>query len=95
MSKNATRAQFAEIFANSLPEGALTSINDVEDGAIPDVPMTELCASHVYKLYRAGILAGGDARGTFSPNSYITRQECATIVARMAESNSRVSFTLG
>ena len=57
--------------------------------------MTEAYASHAYKLYRAGILAGGDARGTFSPNSYITSQECAAIVARMAESSSRVSFTPG
>lgn len=74
---------------------ALAAMNDVEDGAIPDVPMTEAYASHVYKLFRAGILAGGDVRGTFSPNSYITRQECASIVGRMAESNNRVSFTLG
>lgn len=95
VNKNATRAQFAEIFANSLPEEALAAVNDVDDGAIPDVPMTEAYAGHVYKLYRAGILAGGDARGTFSPNSYITRQECAAIVSRMAESNSRISFTLG
>ena len=51
-------------------------------------------ASPVYKLYRAGILTGGDAKGTFSPLTYITRAECATIVARMADSDNRVEFTL-
>ena len=95
VNKNATRAQFAEIFSNALPDEALEAVNDVTDGAIPDVPMTAIYASHVYKLYRAGILTGGDATGSFSPDSYITRQEAATIVARMAESSNRVSFSLG
>lgn len=94
VTKNATRAQFAEIFANALPEEALAPANDVVDGAIPDVPMTEAYAAHVYKLYRAGILNGSDVNGTFFPASYITRQEAATIVSRMAESGNRKTFTL-
>lgn len=94
VSKNATRAQVAEIFANALPEEALAPTNDVTDGAIPDVPMSESYASHVYKLYRAGIFTGGDVTGSFFPYTYITRQESATIVARIAESSNRLSFTL-
>lgn len=94
VTQNATRAQFAEVFANSLPAEALSSINSIADGRIPDVPMTANYASAVYKLYRAGILAGGDATGTFSPSSFISRVEAAAITARMAESNSRVSFSL-
>lgn len=90
----ATRAQFAEIFANSLPADALSPINNIADGKIPDVPMSANYASAVYKLYRAGILAGGDATGTFSPFSYISRVEAAAIVSRMAESNSRRTFSL-
>lgn len=93
--KKATRAQFAEIFANALPDEALPPISTVADGAIPDVPMSAAYASHVYKLYRAGILTGNDAAGTFSPGSSITRQEAAALVSRMARSNSRKSFTLG
>lgn len=92
VTRNATRAQFAEIFANALPDEALSPINTVSK--IPDVPSSAYYASHVYKLYRAGILSGGDANGTFSPDSYITRQEAAAIVSRMAESSSRVKFTL-
>ena len=94
MTKKATRAQYAEIFANSLPGKGLEARNNVADNAIPDVPMSQTYADSVYKLYRAGILTGGDVLGTFSPKTYITRAECATIVARMADTDNRMSFTL-
>ena len=94
VTQTATRARFAEIFANALPAEALSPINKVTEGAIPDVPASAYYAGHVYKLYRAGILSGSDVNGTFSPDSYITRQEAAAIVSRMAESSSRVKFTL-
>lgn len=91
---NATRVQFAEIMAKSLPEEGFYAMNSVQDDAIPDVSSADASASFVYKLYRAGILSGGDVRGTFSPQSYITRAEAATIISRVAESNNRVSFSL-
>ena len=94
VSNKATRAQFAEIFANSLPTKALPAINQVVDGAIPDVAISARYAEYVYKLYRAGILTGSDANGTFNPSTYITRAEAAAIVSRMAESNNRVSISL-
>ena len=93
-NQKATRAQFAEIFARSLPESALSEIGNIADNAIPDVSTGAAYAPYVYQLYRAGILTGGDALGTFSPQTYITRAESATIVSRMAESDNRVSFTL-
>lgn len=37
----ATRAQFASIFANALPEDALTAINDIADGAIAVLNMSQ------------------------------------------------------
>ena len=89
-----TRAQFAEILSNSLPDEALQSINSVSDNAIPDVKMTDYYAQFVYRLYRAGILTGGDVNGTFSPLTYITRAEAATIISRMAESDNRIEFAL-
>ena len=95
VTQRATRAQFAEIFANSMPAEGLPVMNKIADNAIPDVPMSSSYASYVYKLYRAGILAGGDARGTFSPETYITRAEAAAIVSRMADSDNRVAFSLG
>ena len=94
VTQKATRAQYAEIFANALPGDGLYPINTVADNAVPDVKMSESYATSVYKLYRAGILTGGDVKGTFSPLTYITRAESAAIVSRMAETNNRVSFTL-
>lgn len=94
-TQKANRAQFAEIFANALPAEALVVINTVVDDAIPDVKMSERYADYVYKLYRAGILSGSDTNGTFNPQTYITRAEAAAIVSRMAESDNRVSITLG
>lgn len=94
VSQKASRAQFAEIFANSMPAEGLPAINNVSDGAIPDVGMGNRYAEYVYKLYRAGILTGSDANGTFNPSTYITRAEAAAIVSRMAESNNRVPITL-
>ena len=94
VTRKATRAQFAEIFANSLPEEALTAVSSIADNAIPDVSAGESYAPYVYRLYRAGVLTGGDAMGTFSPQTYITRAEAAAIVSRMAEPDNRVSFTL-
>lgn len=93
--QKANRAQFAEIFANALPDEALSAINSVPDDAIPDVKATESYAVYVYKLYRAGILGGSDANGTFHPTTYITRAEAATIVARMGVSANRISISIG
>jgi S1-C subfamily serine protease len=90
----ATRAEFAQILAKALPDEALPQINTVEDGAIPDVPTTAPYSDAVYKLYRAGILTGNDSAGTFYPNSFILRQEVATIVTRMADTGLRKYVTL-
>ena len=90
----ATRAQFAQIFANAMPTAALPVINTVDDNAIPDVKMGDSCAAAVYKLYRAGILTGSDNKGTFNPASNIQRSEMATIVTRMADADLRKEVTL-
>lgn len=94
VNQKATRAQCARIFAKALPREALSAVNEIADGKIPDVPMSAPYAGAVYQLYRAGILSGGDAQGTFSPDSFITRKEAAAILSRMAESNARRSFAL-
>lgn len=94
VSQKATRAQFAEIFANALPETGLYAQNSIAEGAIPDVQMSSSYAGYVYKLYRAGVLTGSDATGAFSPQTYITRAEAASIVSRMAYSSNRVRYSL-
>lgn len=87
----ATRAQFAYILSGALPSGVLEKINTVEDNSLPDVRMNAPYAENIYLLYRAGILSGQDARGTFSPSSTITRAEAAAITSRIASAPLRVS----
>ena len=86
----ATRVEFAEIFAKALPEEALTAINRIHAGQIPDVAKN----AAVYLLYNAGVLTGSDEDGTFLPNSSIRRSEVAAIVTRMADKSLRIAFSL-
>ena len=94
VDRPATRAEFAVILGRAFPDGALTAINDIDDGAIPDVPMTRSYAASVYRLYRAGILTGSDKKGSFLPDNSIRRSEVAAIVARMADVTQRKELTL-
>ena len=83
----ATRAEFVEILAAALPEEALPAINTVE--SIPDVRTAEV----IYRFYRAGILTGSDAYGTFQLDSPIVRAEVAAIAARLADPAERKHFS--
>jgi hypothetical protein len=91
----ATRAEFVEIFAHALPEGAYHQINDVPDDGIPDVKAAHPQAESVYLFYRAGILIGspteGASFGEFRPDNTITRAEVAAILTRMMYAEYRVS----
>lgn len=91
---NATRAQFASILASALPTSALTPINSVAPGAIPDVPDSAPYADKVYLLYNAGVLTGNNIYGSFTPNTPIQRNAVAAIVTRMADPMLRRTFTL-
>ena len=88
------RGDFAWIMWAAVPDEALAEINSVEDGAIPDVPITGYYAAPVYALYRAGILTGNDAKGTFTPESTISRGAAAAIISRIADSSLRRPVTL-
>lgn len=90
---NATRQQFAEILGAALPSAALSQINTINSGDIPDVPSTTTSDS-IYKLYRAGIVTGKTTAGEFCPNDYILRSETAAIVTRMANADLRVKFSI-
>ena len=82
------------ILSSALPDEALPEISSIEEGAIPDVDSGDACCEAVYRLYRAGILTGNDAQGTFTPGSFITRGAAAAIVGRMAEPAQRKCITL-
>ena len=89
----ATRGQFAKIFAASVPESALNSINNIVPGSIHDLPANTDYAEAVYLLYNAGVLTGSDDYGTFKANTEITRREAAAMVTRIVDPTLRRTFT--
>lgn len=97
----ATRAGYMEIFANAIPSTglkdaklALTAMNRVDDNTIPDVSSAHPQSDAIYKLYRAGILQGGDDAHNCSPDSYIKRSAVAAILTRMMDPAKRISFEM-
>lgn len=93
-NEKATRSGYMEIFAKALPDSALEAMNNVPDNFIPDVKMDAPYAAAVYKLYRAGILAGVDAKNNCAPASNIKRSEVAVILTRMMVKEKRVAVGL-
>lgn len=94
----ATRMWYVNLFHSVIPEHYLEPINNVADGAIPDLPLEdgpslgeELA---VYDFYRQGILQGNDARGYFNPDAYIFRAEVAAILVRINDASARKHFSL-
>ena len=92
MNAPVTRGEFVHIFHGA--EEAYKAINTVADNAIPDVKATDKFAAEIYEFYRAGILTGSDAKGTFHSASTIKRSEVATILLRMFETSARKSISL-
>lgn len=92
MNAAITRAEFVHIFHGA--ESTYKAINQVADDAIPDVKTGDAFTSEIYEFYRAGILTGSDAKGTFHPASSIKRSEVATILLRMFETSARKSISL-
>ena len=92
MNAAITRAEFVHIFHGT--ESTYKAINQVADGAIPDVKSGDAFASDIYEFYRAGILTGSDAKGTFHSASTIKRSEAAAILLRMFEASARKSITM-
>ena len=92
MNAPVARGEFVHIFHGA--EEAYKAINTVADNAIPDVKATDKFAAEIYEFYRAGILTGSDAKGTFHSASTIKRSEAAAILLRMFEASARKSISL-
>lgn len=84
-----TRGQFAAIISAALPDEALRAVNEVE--AIPDVAPDDPDCAAILRLYRAGVLTGVDAKGSFHPDAPITREQIAAVVTRVADPELRKS----
>jgi len=91
MNAAVTRAEFVHIFHAAADD--LREMNTVADNAIPDVKTGDAFAAEIYNFYRAGVLTGSDANGTFHPADSIKRSEVATILIRMYDSSTRVLCT--
>lgn len=91
--KSITRRDFVKIFRASMPASEFPAVNEVADGKIPDVAMNADGAAQIYDFYRAGILVGSDAAGTFNPDSNIVRSEVAAILTRMFDNTARKAIT--
>ena len=89
-----SRKEYVDIFYNALPKEEYKAINTIKDNVIPDVKIKDEFADKIYTFYKAGILTGSDAKGTFNPNSNIQRSEVAAILTRMFEESARKNLEL-
>lgn len=87
-----SRAEFVHILNGAMSDYAVR--NNVADNAIPDVKGTDKYGAEIYEFYRAGILTGCDAQGTFYGANSIKRSEAAAILVRMCDTSARQSITL-
>ena len=81
-----TRLCFVAMLAGVLPE-PLPAINEVR--IVPDCTDTRVLA-----FYRAGVLNGSDAYGTFGESASLTRGAAAAMLARIVDPAQRLTFTL-
>jgi len=88
-NRAATRAEMAYIFSRSLPETEFAAQNTVN--SLPDVNSGTPYYNSILMLYKAGIVTGNDAQGTFSPGNNITRAEAAAIISRVILPATRTS----
>ena len=85
-AKQATRQEFVTLLSAVVPEDMLSPINTIT--ALPDSTDPD-----VLRFYNAGILTGVDSWGTFAADKSLTRMETAAMVARVARTELRQSFT--
>ncbi|MCG1011396.1 S-layer homology domain-containing protein [Tepidanaerobacter sp. GT38] len=88
LSKPATRAEFAYVLANTLPNSEFKKLNNIL--SLPDVDHTTKYNFEIFKLYNAGILMGQDKNLTFNPDANISRAEAAAILIRLVKPENRI-----
>ena len=85
-ARQATRLELLTLMGGVVPDDMLSPINTIT--ALPDTD-----DATVLRFYNAGILTGVDAWGTFAPDKTLTRAETAAMVARVARTDLRQTFT--
>ncbi|MCL2124461.1 MAG: S-layer homology domain-containing protein [Oscillospiraceae bacterium] len=79
--RNATRAEMAYIFANSIPDTEFGRIN--YSSSLPDVTEDTDYYESISLLFNAGVLTGSGATHMFYPDRDISRAEACAIIARV------------
>ena len=91
----APRAVCMEIFADALPDGALAAVNDIADGAIPDLDgLAPSAVEAIYRLYRAGVAQGTGPSHAPAARETVTRAEAAAMVTRLMFPERRIRFSM-
>lgn len=88
LNQYATRAQMAYILARALPRQELSPRSSLTPADYTD---ENAYGPEVFLLYRAGVLKGSDAEGTFHGDTGISRAEAAAIVVRLAQPLKRLN----
>lgn len=83
-----TRRDFVHIFYNAIPPQNLFEYIEVEDGSLPDVTKGFPYYNEIYSFYRAGILTGKKADGSFCPDDNILRSEVCAVLIRIFYMNT-------
>ena len=86
-----SRLTMAKLFDRAVPADTAKALNTVS--ALPDVANTPENRS-VFHLYELGVLTGSDSKGSFKPDSPITRAEASAILNRVLDASKRKTFTL-
>lgn len=87
-----TRAQLAQVLSQVLPQEEYAVINRVD--ALPDVDQAAPYAESVLLLYRAGVLTGVDASGSFAPEGPVTRSQLSAVLCRLVKPERRQRLAL-
>jgi hypothetical protein len=94
----ATRAQVAHVLAETLPSDALPLVNDslvttayAARQYITDVTEYTPYYEDILTLYKAGLVVGSDASGTFGAGDTVTRGAAAAMLTRMVDPSLRLA----
>jgi len=87
-TRAATRAEMAYIFSRALPGKEYAPQNTVNK--LPDVDAGTKYYEAIMTLYKAGVVGGSDAKGTFNPGANIKRCEAAAIITRVVLPKTRI-----
>ena len=93
LTSKVSRAEFLSYVVNAINKKDILEINNISDGAIPDIEENEYKSS-IYLAYKYGLICGVDSLGTFLPNRNITYNEVFIIMNRLLNPNLRQTVSL-